>query len=61
MDGGPLPGEEPGPGKIDVVGAELRPAEVSFDYYANVLKFSELPVPFRHLAVSQRRSSGNSD
>lgn len=46
LDEGPLPGEEPSPGRIDAMGAELRPAEVPFDYYVNVLMFSELPVPF---------------
>lgn len=61
LDGGPLPGEEPSPGKIYAVGANLRTAEVSFDYYVNVLMFSELPVPFWLLAVSQRRTSGSSD
>lgn len=32
LDGGSFPGEEPSPGKIDTVGAELHPAEVSFNY-----------------------------
>lgn len=61
LDGGSFPGEEPSPGKIDTVGAELHPAEVSFNYHVNVLTFAELPLSFWLLTVSQRRTRESSD